>query len=209
MGQSVLDLGPERQGDEIVAGGGLVENALQVGAVDDAIGRAPARARQAERDAHQFRAIARPANDGGLRLDHPIGERRAKAELRQDPRGIGRELQAGADLLQHGRLLEHRHAEAPLGERQRRGEAAYACPRDGDALARHGASARLEEEAPCVPSLDGDVGRHAFAGFGLVGRERRCIDKERRAIGADSLVAVAHVEKDVGMVEGRPRPPCT
>jgi len=43
----------------------------------------------------------------------------------REPSGVGRDLQAGADLLDLGRLFEQRNALAGARQTKRRGEAAY------------------------------------------------------------------------------------
>src|SRR5690606_40706255 len=40
--------------------------------------------------------------------------------------------------------------------------------------------------------------RHSFLHL-----QRRIIDIERRAVGADALIGIAHIDEDVGMVERR------
>ena len=85
------------------------QRALEVGAVDDEVGRAPARdgVREIER---RDEAIVAPAQDA----DRPRrrGERRQRverAERRQHPRRVGRELQPGAELFQRRGAFEDDH----------------------------------------------------------------------------------------------------
>jgi hypothetical protein len=77
---------------------------------------------------------------GGLRVhdsqllggDHMALQLRAKSERNQNPRCIGRELNAGPDLLQALRLVEHRDTETLLCDRERRSQTPDARPGDDD-----------------------------------------------------------------------------
>ncbi len=69
---------------------------------------------------------------------HRVGQ----AELLEHPEHVGTELDAGADLLELGRLLDHLAADAFTRQRQRRRHAANAAADDENrqpiSLARHG-----------------------------------------------------------------------
>ena len=115
------------QGDVGVGAHRLEQHRLQIAAMDHPIGRAVAfLGGGAERRARE--------HAGGLRVHHPqlLGsddvalQWLAEPERDQDARGIGRELNAGADLFQALRLLEHGDAKSALGDRQGRGEPADA-----------------------------------------------------------------------------------
>ena len=80
----------------------------------------------------------------GIHHHHAIGvdgaaaRALADAERIEGGEGVRRELDAGADLADLGRLLEDGDAKAALRERQRRGEAADAGAGDDDqSLRRH------------------------------------------------------------------------
>ncbi len=114
---------------------GFEERRLQVAAVDHPIGGAPAlRGGGGERRARQHARSPRAHHPQLLRRDRAALEALAQPERDQHACGIGRELNAGADLLQALRLLEHRDLESALRDRQRRGQSADA--RAGD---EHGA----------------------------------------------------------------------
>ena len=84
----------------------------------------------------------------GVEHDQVLGEHRqpadrvGQAELLEHPKHVGTELDAGADLLELGRLLDHLAADAFTRQRQRRRHAANAAADDENrqpiALARHG-----------------------------------------------------------------------
>ena len=62
----------------------------------------------------------------------PVGE----AEIDQNARRVGRELDARADLLRPFGLVEDQHAKAALRQCQRRGEAADSAAADDDGARR-------------------------------------------------------------------------
>ena len=85
---------------------------LQVAAMDDPIGRAVALlGGRAERHAHDFAAVLGVKHAQGQRRDHVRPQPLAEAELDQDARGIGRELDAGAGFFEPLGLLQHDDAE--------------------------------------------------------------------------------------------------
>ena len=125
-----------------------------------------------------------------MRPQQPLAE----PERDQDARGVGRELDAGAGLLQPLGLFEHGDAEAARAS----ASAAVSPPIPAPATmtVREGATA-------CAPGRSGRLGQRAVRRPRRVRIERRIVAVERRAIGADDLVVVAHVEEDVRMIERR------
>ena len=136
----ILDPGAEVERDVGWARNRVEQHRLQVAAMDHPIGRAVALLDGgAERRAGEHAGGGRVHHAQLLRRDHAGLELLAEPERDQDARGIGRELDAGADLLQPLRLLEQRDAEAALRDRQGGGQPAD--PRAGDddgARGRHG-----------------------------------------------------------------------
>ncbi len=99
---------------------GVQQQAVQVGAVHAQVGRAVAPlARLAEGQARQLAAVVRAAHAQHRRAGGDARQARRQAEGMQPPRDIGAELDAGADLAEGGRLLQHLDA-MPLA-RQRQG----------------------------------------------------------------------------------------
>jgi hypothetical protein len=133
-------------------------------------------------------------------------QRVAEPERDQDAGGIGRELDAGADLFELRRLIEDRDAETALRQRQSRREAADT--RAGDHHGGHGgisdrSSATGHQERSCCGcrSLSDRVRERAFRRARGMWVEALVVAEQRRAIGADDLGGIAHVEKHVGMIE--------
>jgi len=120
----------------------------------------------------------------------------AQSEIDQRARGIGRELDAGAGLLEPLGLLQDGDAKAVARERQRGGETANAGPGDND-------GARGRQDTRSGRDLNRRVGQGAFRRTRRVRRERRIVAIERRAIGADVFGVVAHVTKHMRMIERR------
>ena len=136
----VLDPDAEAKDDVGIGAHGVDQHRLQVAAMDHPIGRAIAfRSGGAERRARQHPRRARVdyaeffgSNDVALQVV-------AQAECNQDARGVGGELDAGPDLFQALRLLEHGDAKSMACEGQGRSETADARAGDEDgARGRHG-----------------------------------------------------------------------
>ena len=129
-------------------------------------------------------------------------QRVAEAERDQDARRVGRELDAGAGLLQALGLLVDRN------------------PKPGCAIASAAvsppmpapATMTVREEGHGVTLRGRGLRRRPLpaartpAGVRRAGSRRRIVAEQRRAIRTDDLVGVAHVEKDMGVVERRQRP---
>ena len=122
------------QRDEVVALAGVDEDAVDVVAVGDRVGllELAHEARVGQRDAGDALARQRATHFHGRRL-MGVGEHRV---LEPDPvervEDVGAELDAGADLAELRRLLEHSHRKALARERVRRREPADAAARDQD-----------------------------------------------------------------------------
>ena len=97
----------------------------QVGAMDVVHRRAVAPRRfVAERRLVEHLAGAQIAIVIGLRLDADGAHRRFEPEFAQHDRGIGGDLDAGADLVQHRRLLEHQRVDTLMAQRNRSSQSA-------------------------------------------------------------------------------------
>ncbi len=81
------------------------ERALQIGAMHDKIGRAPARFRAIERHERKSGAIPRPADPDRVRGKREAREALQHAEPSQNHAGIGRELQPCPALFENLRLI--------------------------------------------------------------------------------------------------------
>ena len=100
---------------------------MDVGAVDHRIGVAKAGAEGlADRKAPDHAGVDRVHHDQ-LVGEHGAAARvLAHAQCVQGGKGVGAELDAGADLADLAGLLQQRDAQAQPGQRQRRGQAADA-----------------------------------------------------------------------------------
>ena len=120
MGSRVLELAAEPQLDIGMVVDLRLQRRLQVGAMHHPIGRAGGKGCGfAERQASQLAAAARAHQADGLRRDRAGSEPLPQSQRHQHAAGIGRQLQAGADLLQPLGLLENDDAKPLCGERQR------------------------------------------------------------------------------------------
>ena len=81
---------------------GFGENAVQVDAMDRQIGRAPAPLGALDRQPRQLGAVGAAQDAHRARRRGDFTRRRQRAEPRQRPRRVGRQLQTGAEFLQGG-----------------------------------------------------------------------------------------------------------
>src|SRR4029077_12741392 len=111
----------------------LGQNAEEVAAMQHDVRRAVAfgRRRAEIEPVPGFAAAPVPYLARG-RNDLNAGQGVAQAERIEDTGAVRAELDAGADLLEHGRLLVHLDIDAALEQRQRRGESADAAANDDD-----------------------------------------------------------------------------
>jgi hypothetical protein len=145
--------------------GGLAaveQRAVDVGAVGDGVGIAEALG-EALVERNVDHRLAGPA----VHHQQPLDEHRFLLDQLTHPErvdgmpGIGRELDAGADLGELRRLLQHQHLEIAARKRQRRGEAAQAAAGDHHRLLIACAHARrLASAAP--RNRAASAGRRAF-----------------------------------------------
>ena len=103
---------------------GVEEDALQIGAMNNAIGGTPAALGIGERHKGEVAAIARGAHPHAGRLRRDGDDGIEHAEPPQDARGVGRKLHAGSDRLQLRRLLEQRDGRADPCQGERGGQTA-------------------------------------------------------------------------------------
>ncbi len=129
----------------------------EIGAVEVIVRRTEGLLDQsADGRALQGAAVVPAALVHGLRKDADPVHGRAQAEPMEQPRGVGADLDAGADLADARRLLVDLHVEAGLQQMQRGGEPADAAADDGHfhcRTCRHTASPsshRLPRQATCV-----------------------------------------------------------
>ena len=129
----VDDLGAGAELDQRVRPGGAEQGAVQVAAVDDAVGVAEAGAEGVvERDAGDLLAADRVHQAQAVDVDGERAGLVADAEPVEAVEGVRAELDAGADLAEDRRLLEDDRAEALLGEAEGGGDAADAAAGDED-----------------------------------------------------------------------------
>src|SRR6202011_3065523 len=91
--------------------------------------------RLAEVDAGDLAVGHRVHQEEMVDIDRHGARGLADAESIEAMEGVGPELDAGADLAQLARLLQHQRGDALLRQRQCRGEAADAAARDEDPIA--------------------------------------------------------------------------
>jgi len=132
---AAIDPGDRRAGAQGDAGAlaGCVQDLMQVAAVDDDVGRAIAGTEVcAEAEVGEFRAV------DGIAKDQPTGQHAPGDHLiqqpppREDPGGVGRELQAGAYLAELCGLLQDGDPVTGPGQGDGVGEAADAATNDDD-----------------------------------------------------------------------------
>ena len=112
----------------------VAQHRLQVGAVNDPVGRAIAECDLAsELHARDFTAGARAADRQQLRRNEMRLQLFGKAEFDQQPRNIGRKLQASAGLRQFRRMFADDDTKSLARQRERRRQSADAgaCDDDG------------------------------------------------------------------------------
>ncbi len=180
------DLGPQTQRDIGQARRRLGERALQIGAVNDEIGRAPAPLGVLDRQSRQLGVVAAAQDADRARRRGEAAHGFEDAQSLENAGRVGRELKPRAEFLEDGRAFEDLDLEILPRERERGGQPAD--PGAGDERATRHGSRRVVKFA---------------LGGNRVRAERRIIDEARRAIGADRFRVAAHVDEDVRMVERR------
>jgi hypothetical protein len=130
----------------------LDQRAVHVGAVDHCIGVAEAGAEGlAGGDAADERFVERVVHHHLVGEDGAAARGLADAQRIEGGKGIGPELDAGADLAQLRRLLQHLHRKAAAGQGQGGGQAADAATGDEDGLRRQGRTHRVSPCRRCHP----------------------------------------------------------
>ena len=123
----IPDVGPEPQSHSRGRGEGLDQRLLEIRTVNLQVRRAPAvLGPPAQPVAKAQRARPRRADLRRLRLKTHLTKRRLEPEIEQDPRGVGAELHAGADLAQNGRSFQNSHGHATAAQSQSRRQSADA-----------------------------------------------------------------------------------
>jgi hypothetical protein len=149
--------------------------------------------RYSERNAGEIFAGTRLYTHFG-RTHDVVFEPFAEAKREQHAGGIRRELDAGTDVREFGRFLEHCDVKAGACQRKRRAQTADACTGDdnGSRGSRHG------------PFLLLKLSRSRRIGL-VAPRADRARGRADTALSnrADDLVVAAHVEKNVRMIEWR------
>jgi hypothetical protein len=119
--REILDPGAEMESDSRTGVHGLDQHGLQVAAMDDPVrGAVAPLGRRAERRAREHPRRARIDNAKLLGSDDMPLQLLGQAQRQQDARGIGRELNAGADFLQSLRLIEDGDLKSASRDRQGR-----------------------------------------------------------------------------------------
>ena len=123
---------------------------LQRGAVNHPVGSIGI---SRQRQAGNFDAARAAHHPHRVRHDRGCRKRRMQAEADENARCVGRELQAGACFLKHGRLFENDDAAAGRGQRQRGGQPSDPGTGDDDGRAscRHG-NVRRPCRSPRIPA---------------------------------------------------------
>ena len=127
-----------------------------------------------------------------FRLDRGLGDARIQSEFSQHAAGVGRNLDAGAGFAQPIGTLGDDDAKSGGGERQRGGEAADASADNDDRLPFAALSLGDGRHGPLRSGRA--LAEEVAGGIGLGRAEAGAIAVERRAVGADLLVGVAHVD---------------
>ena len=132
------DLGIGAQFDQGMIFAPLQEYAVQIAAMHDGVGIAEAGAKPvAEIDVADLAVGQRIHQPQPIDIDRHAARRLADAEPVETVEGVGAELDAGANLAEAARLLQHLRGDALLGERQRRRESADAAAGDEDPIGGH------------------------------------------------------------------------
>jgi len=119
--REILDPGAEMETDSRTGVHGLDQHALQVAAMDDPVrGAVAPLGRRAERRAREHTRRARIDNSKLLGSNDMPLQLLTQAQRQQDARGIGRELNAGADFLKSLRLIEDGDLKSASRDRQGR-----------------------------------------------------------------------------------------
>ena len=191
-------LDPEQDVDSGEALARLVQHVGEVGAMHDDVGRAEALLHDLAQGAARPAACRRGTEKTSMAPGRcMLGLQVASgAEAVEDAAGVGADLQAGAEFLDAVVALEHDDAGAELGERR-------------------SASVSPEMPAPAMTNLAflGGIGvlpaAQAFSGFEDGRKRHRGAGRQPgiehvmgRAVGADDLVVLAHVDVDMRMIEG-------
>ena len=132
------DLALHLQRDRRQFATGVEEHLMQVGAVDHAVGLAVGGQRLlADRRAHHQFAAAHVAHHQVGRKVGDAPDRLGQAQVLEQTKHVGPELDAGADLAQGVGLLEHLHGVALSRQHQRDGQAADAAACDDERRGGH------------------------------------------------------------------------
>ena len=163
------DVAPDQEADAGPGADRVEQERLQVGPVDDVVGRAVGLAgRIPESDAADAPARIEGAHDHARRLRGGPAQGRAEAEADQHAARVRRELEAGADLAEAGPALDQRHRVAGGVEGERGRQAADPGPDDGDVEGAHGARRSLAYSAAAlVRSSQTQVSGSAWPAFRL------------------------------------------
>src|ERR1700694_4501937 len=121
------DLGARPQFDQVARPAAVEQRAVDIGAVRHRVrvAEAPGEA-LVERHVDDLLAAHAVEHEQAFDEDRVALHALADAERVDRVPGVGRELDAGADLAELARLLEHQDAEVPARERERDGEPAEA-----------------------------------------------------------------------------------
>jgi len=128
---------------------------------------------------------------------------RRNAEVTQNARAVGSDLDAGAFFRKPGATFVNLRFDIILGECERGSNAADSTAGDHDArsFSGHQPTRQIWKARKFIGSSG--VGNETAFRIALVRRETRVIDVKRRAIGAEDLGILSHVEIDVGVIERR------
>ena len=194
MASNVFELAAEPQFDIVMFVDLRVQRGLQIGAMHHPIRRAGAASGDfPELQARHFSAAAHAHQADGLGRDGAPCEPGLQSQRDQHAAGVGRELKASADFVETLGFLQNDDAKSSCRERERGGQSPDSGTSNEDGARSGHATARS----------GGLVLDHAFRRPGLASFQVGGETIKRRAIGADDLVVIAEIEKDMRVIERR------
>ena len=177
----------------------LAQNSDEIGAMHVEIRRAPALFGIGKRQTCERRAVAGAANVNGVRREAGLGSSGRTPRSRRMPLAFGESCRPAPIFS----VPSRRSMSVIRQPRRARAIAAVRPPTPAPAIKTCGDPAFSGNEIRRPPR----VGKRAFRRFARAGRQARVMDIMGRAIGADRVVRIAHVDENMRMIEwaaGRP-----
>ena len=154
----------------------------------------------AERQAGQLASGCAVAHAQYVRAGDRFFEEFGDAEVAENPRAVRSDLNARAFFGEFGTALANADVDAGAGERNRSGKAADAGAGDDGVLALAVISLSEGDAAAGLMALS-SVSYKAALRIAFIGLQAWIEDEERRAIGAENLIVLTHVEIDMRVIE--------